>query len=250
MKQLFLSLFLLAFFSCNNHSRESTDIVQLPSSSQKVIPAEETNLFSSLRYFDHLKGRVKSLTSSTFLARKKGSELVKVTLGNSYATRYDAKGNGIEKLYKNSTGKVQTTTSFIADASNKSVKANVFKSSNTLLKTLAFNYNASGLLVEEISTPANGKLTTRSTYIYNKLNQLAEEVKYNVMNKVEMRTTYHYNSTNEIDETNFISPANNSIIHCKSEYSNYDTHGNWLKCIQQTSKGSLFLIERNIEYYP
>ena len=96
MKQLFLSLFLLVFISCNNQSGKSTDIVQLPSPSQKVITATETNSFSSLRFFDHLKGRVKSLTSSTFLARKKGSELVKVTLGNSYVTSYDAKGNVIK----------------------------------------------------------------------------------------------------------------------------------------------------------
>lgn len=250
MKQLFLSLFLLVFISCNNHSRESTDIVQLPSPSQKVIPATETNSFSSLRFFDHLKGRVKSLTSSTFLARKKGDEIIKVTLGNVYITSYDDKGNGIQKLYKNSTGKIQTTTSYTSDASTKCVKATVYKSSNTLLKNLEFKYDSKGLLIEEKSIPSNGKLSSRISYIYNRLNQLVEEVKYNAANKVEARTTYHYNSTNEIDETNYINPQKNSIIHCKSDYSNYDTHGNWLKCNQQTSKGSLFLIERQIEYYP
>jgi hypothetical protein len=227
--------------SCNN---EKTSSSAPKKANNEVIKTQQiTNKIGpNLLGFDRLVGKVKSMKQSTFHASSKNKNIQKVMLGNAYNTTD-------EKLYYNSAMKLQTRTTYEINPNNKCSKSSLFGPSKSLQKTTKYVYDIHDNLTEEISYNLKQEVISKQKYRYDIQGRLIEEMKFIGQNKFDIRTTYSYNPSNQIIETKYFRPEKTLIIVCKTSYHEFDQEGNWLKSIEQTNKGSIFIVERKIEYY-
>lgn len=241
--------FIIFIFSCKNDIDKTTEISKPQNKQVKKLEVRNIKPYANLLALDGLKGKVKSMTKTTFHAQRKKGVITKVAMGNLYKTSYDSLGNGIERKYFNSESKLQTLTKYQIDKTRKSNQAIVFSPTKSIIKTLTFRYNKNQNLIEEIGYNSKNQILSKQIFQYNSKGELASEIKYGSNNKFDIKTTYTYDKSGFSMNTKFYQPENTMIIECKTTYSNIDQHGNWLKSIEQTNKGSLFIVERKIEYY-
>ena len=241
--------FIIFIFSCKNDIDKTTEISKPQNKQVEKFEARNIKPYSTLLAFDGLNGKVKSVTKTTFHAQRKKGVVTKVAMGNMYKTSYDSIGNGIERKYFNSESKLQTLTKYQIDHTRKSNQAIVYSPTKSIIKTLTFRYDKNQNLIEEIGYNSKHQLVSKQIYQYNQKGEVASEIKYGANNQFDIKTSYIYDSSGFPIVTKFYRPENIIIIECKTSYSNIDINKNWLKSIEQTNKGSLFIVERKIEYY-
>jgi hypothetical protein len=177
---------------------------------------------------------------------------------NKYKYIYDENGNVVSEIeiyqneenlvtYKNKYDKNNNLIECINITSN-SKKTYKYDDENNIIEYLnndnktVYKYDDNNNKIYECGFEINSGGSKEFKYGDN--NYLLEEITYSSQNKIEDRRKYIY-VDNKLKEVKFFNDA--GILSSTITYSDYDSLGNWIKCIE--SGEMIYNTERIIEYY-
>ena len=210
-----------------------------------IISCSGKNYKNSLTE-QHLNGKVKSLTETTYPTDKSG-RISDTSFLEKISYRYDSQGNKIEEVhyYPDS---VSDLITFKYNQGGKKVEKRWKDTINELDHLATFRYDKDGNKIEQKWSDKNGSLLKTATYSYDENgNQIAEEM-ISSEDSLNERLTFRYDNNHKLIEENSYN-ANDSITHRYTfKYLEFDRTGNWLKRLQFENNLPIRITIRGIEY--
>ena len=156
------------------------------------------------------KGRVKSVTHSSFKITEKFGIPFREKFGGFTASNYDEKGNKLEEMQYDASGKLTVKTNY--------------------------KYDAGGNQIERVNYIAGGKPSCRYTFKYDQKGNLVEETEYNGSENLTSKYTSKYDAKgNQIERVNY--GAGGMLI---GEHTfKYDENGNMVEKVYYDASGNL-----------
>jgi hypothetical protein len=244
MYKTYLLICFLAFYSCVSNETDKAKKSSPPLSKKE----NSNNHFTSLKLV-HTNGPVKHIIHEIYLAKKVNNNYAKVALGNRNESSFDAKGNITKKLFFNSSKKLQVSTTYNQDASGKITTINVLNAQGKVIKTITLNYANDGYLAKEVYKNEDGKIESFIEYKWSPNFDCIETIKTNANHVTILDTKYTLNDFGSPTLAQYNYNNSKPSIDCKTVYKPQDAFQNWTSAIETSSKGSIFIHERVIEYY-
>lgn len=178
----------------------SFGIIVFSGCEDNLNPLSETNL----------NGKVKSIKEYKYNAieekfgKIEGEDLITIR-----ETKYDIKGNNIEKNTYDSKGELLWKIIFNNDRKGNILDASKYWSNGKLAEKIIYSYDDKEFLIEENLYDYNGKLVNKYTYIYNSKGNVKEKIMYNENGVLIEKTHYIYDAKGNKVEENVYGSNNN-----------------------------------------
>jgi hypothetical protein len=248
MKKILTMLVMLGISACHEKPKPKQSILLDSKIKIETSPLSNTS-FSSLKLI-HTNGPIRTIHHEIYLAKKIENKYVKVALGNRNESSFDPKGNITKKLFFNSNKKLQVSTQYIQDAEGKITQVNLMNAQGKPIRTISLNYNQNAYLDNEEYKTTDGKIEHRVYYKWSNQNECIETIKKDIANKIVLDTRYVLNEFGSPIMANYNYNNRKPSIDCKTKYETLDVYQNWTQAFETSSKGSIFIHERMITYYP
>lgn len=248
LKHLIILMMCIFSVSCKDASNPSTPTSTPASKSAQPNPTSKI-AWTHLTIY-HTQGKVKKIIHNTYLAKKVNHQYQKVTLGTRYETLWNENGVLKEQSYFNSSLKRQNKTNYLSNAKHLWTSAITTNPDGKLMKNHTFQYQPNGLLMQEEHANAQRKPMIHIQYKWTSAQQLIERTTWNNAGKLTAKCTYQLNDKGHPIQTTYDYLNNRTQIICKTQYTQFDKEGNWIQAIETTSKGSIFMHERQLLYFP
>jgi len=240
-------------------------------------PMRTKNLLHRDWNFFDLKGKVRTLSETSYLAIEENGEILKGKMGadifeecgqllvfdnsglllvhnlyNSYGNldqrqtyKYDRNGNQIEINKYNSQGKYQGKTNFKYDNKGKWIEVNAYNAKGILI----FNSDIGGYEIVENDNKSDVSIESLYNYKYDDNGNIIEE---NIVNpdddSIKGKITYRFDNMDNMTESNSYKLDGNLERNKTFNYY-YDKTGNWIKQIKFEDGIPKFIIEIEIVYF-
>jgi len=235
------------------------------------------NIFHQDWNFFDLKGKVNSLSETSYLAIEKNDEILKGKISadisdefgqllvfdntglllvhnlyNSYGKledrqtyKYDYKGNQIETSKYNSKGRFQGKTTFKYNKNGKWIEVKAYDAQGILI----FNSDISGYESDKSNNKSNGSYERLYNFKYDDRGNIIEE---NIVNtddeSINGKIIYRFDDMGNMVEANSYNLDGNLGSKKTFNY-DYDKTGNWIKQIKVEDGIPKYIIEREIVYF-
>lgn len=200
----------------------------------------------SLYIVENLKGKVKSLTETTYNATEKFGEAEKISIASKKTFMYNSSaklvklqlkdnsfidfkynnstGNTVEKNNYDSNGNLESRTKYNYDKANL-VEENKYKSDGSLNFKTKYKYNDNGKLIEVVKYNSDGSRNEKVTLMYNLMGHEIENIYYNSSGSIERKYSFKYDKLGNLVEEKEGAVGSLNMDYASSTKKKYDAAG-------------------------